>query len=273
MLKRLEGWWGKIIGLAGGFAIGGPLGAGLGLAAGHAFDRMAKADREGFGLGDDIRHDDFAYSKTAHVSPKEMRQRAFTRALVILAAKMAKQDGVVSHEEIAAFKRIFHIPEGQMGPVGKLWEQAKMSPHGYETAAEDIARMFADSPQVLEELLTALFMIATADSNAKLHPRELAFLQKVAGIFGLPLRDFERVRASSAAEKDSTGSDAYAILGLTPKATDEEVKAAWRTLSREHHPDVLTAQGMAPEFVAVATEKMAAINTAYDAILRERGLK
>ena len=56
-------------------------------------------------------------------------------------------------------------------------------------------------------------------------------------------------------------------------ATAEEIKAAYRALIREHHPDKLMAQGMPPEFVATATEKMKRINVAYDTVCKMRGIK
>ena len=64
----------------------------------------------------------------------------------------------------------------------------------------------------------------------------------------------------------------YVVLGITHSATDDEVRTAWRKLMREHHPDTLIAQGMPEDFVEVATEKVATINAAYDAICKQRGI-
>ena len=60
-------------------------------------------------------------------------------------------------------------------------------------------------------------------------------------------------------------------LGLQPSASMSEVKAAWRKLTREHHPDTLIAKGVPPDYVQLATRKMAEINAAYDKIRQERG--
>jgi DnaJ like chaperone protein len=51
------------------------------------------------------------------------------------------------------------------------------------------------------------------------------------------------------------------------------VKAAYRTLIKEHHPDRLIAQGMPPDVIEVANEKLATINGAYEKIEKERGLR
>jgi DnaJ like chaperone protein len=78
--------WGKIGGAAAGMLVGGPLGAALGVAAGHyLFDRAAEADGGDPGL-------------------------AFTIAMIALSAKMAKADGVVTEAEVEAFDRIFRVP-------------------------------------------------------------------------------------------------------------------------------------------------------------------
>jgi len=71
----------------------------------------------------------------------------------------------------------------------------------------------------------------------------------------------------------SRTDDAYAVLGLTKKATDDEVKQTYRRLVREHHPDTLVAKGMPQEFVEQANKTLAAINAAYDRIAKERKLR
>ena len=70
-----------------------------------------------------------------------------------------------------------------------------------------------------------------------------------------------------------TDIDYYNVLGVSRKASDDEIKKAYRKLSREYHPDTLTAQGLPQEFIDLANEKMAAINGAYDSIGKERGMK
>ncbi len=254
--------WGKIIGGVGGFFVGGPLGALLGAAAGHAYDSMRAEGQRMFGPSEGVKTGS-AFDKATDAA----RQMAFTVAVVALGAKMAKADGAVSREEVNAFKRAFKIPNDDMAAVGRIFDQAKKSPDGYEAYAKQIAHMFADSPQVLEELLGALFVIAQADG--RLHPAEIAFLHRVSDIFGLPPRDFDRVRASHT----SGQPDPYEVLGVSPETDPAEIKAAYRRLSRENHPDTLIAQGMPPEFVELANQKMAVINGAYDTISRERGLK
>jgi DnaJ like chaperone protein len=91
----------------------------------------------------------------------------------------------------------------------------------------------------------------------------------VADIFGFSRTQFERIRAS---HFGPDREDPYVILGITRAASDAEVKKAYHTLMKENHPDSLVARGVPAEFVRLATEKVAAINGAYEIIKKERGL-
>jgi len=240
--------WGKIIGGVGGFALGGPLGALIGAAAGHAVDRVRAA-------------------MEAEAEADATKSIAFTIAVVVLGAKIAKADGRVTREEINAFRDIFHVPQHELRNVGRVFDQARKDSSGFEPYARQIAGMFRDKPAVLEELLYCLTFIARADK--KLHPDEIAYLRDVSDLFGLDASAFERV---TEIRTGPDGADPYRVLGVPPSIGDQDLKAAYRKLVRENHPDRLTAEGMPEEFVDLANQKLAAINAAYDKVEKERGL-
>jgi DnaJ like chaperone protein len=259
---------GKIVGALLGFAFGGPFGAALGIVVGHAHDNRAD--------------DDLGFWQTMHQSYADIsgntHQVAFTMGVIVLGAKMAKADGRVTRAEIEAFKRVFRVTPAQTESVGRLFDQAVRSFDGFEPYAFRLAQIF-QQPSVLEEVLSGLFIIAAAD-NKGLSPAELKFLRRVAEIFRFNETDFVRIAAragislsQSAGHAEKPRDESYAILGLREQATVEEIKTTYRALIRKHHPDKLVAEGMPPEFIATANEKMKRINGAYDTICRARGIK
>lgn len=240
--------WGKILGGAAGFAMGGPLGAIIGAVAGHAVDRYRDSQDEEAGPDDPT------------------KSIAFTIGVIVLSAKMAKADGVVTRDEINAFKQVFRVPAHESANVAKVFNQARKDSAGFEPYAKQLAGMFRDNPVVLEELLNCLAFIAHADGA--LHPAEQSFLQDVSAIFGLDRAAFERATSTTL---DADNADPYQLIGVTREATNDEIKSAYRALVRENHPDRLMAQGVPEEFIEVANAKLAGINAAYETIQKERG--
>lgn len=188
---------------------------------------------------------------------------AFTIGMIGLGAKMAKADGVVTEDEIRAFKQVFHIPDGELATVARVFNLAKQDVAGYETYARQIAKLFEARHEVLEDVLDGLFHIAKAD-NA-FHPGEHGFLHDVARIFGFSDADFARIRARHVNIPD----DPFLILGLGPGASAEEVRKRYRELVREHHPDRHIAAGVPEEMVELATQRLQKINEAYERIMEK----
>lgn len=247
--------WGTILGGAAGLAIGGPLGALIALAAGRAVARIRNG-LCGPAAGQGERGADATQSVV------------FTIGVIALAAKMARADGVVKRVEVDTFKRLFHVPAEELDNVGRVFDLARRDTHGFEDYARQIAGLFEDRHAVLEELLDSLLMIAEADDE--LHETEVAYLRTVAHIFGFADADFDRILAGHHIAGTRTDNDPYGVLGVPRGAGDEAIKAAHRRLVVEHHPDRLIAQGLPQEFIDLATQKVAAINAAYDRIRKER---
>ena len=191
---------------------------------------------------------------------------AFTMAVIALGAKMAKADGVVSPIEVEAFHQVFKTPPEEAAHVRQVFELAQRDVAGFDTYAGQVRVMLGDNEQLLRDVLESLFHIASADRA--LHPGEHKFLKIVAERFGLSDSTFRHVRAQFVADEAAP----YDVMGLDPSATDVELKARHRKLVRENHPDLLTGRGLPPETVAVANRKLAAINSAYATLAKERGL-
>jgi DnaJ like chaperone protein len=204
-------------------------------------------------------------AKAGRAPPDPEKSLAFTIGMIALGAKMAKADGVVTGEEISAFKQVFHISPKELANVARVFNLAKQEVAGYDAYARRVGKLFARRPQVLEDVLDGLFHIAKADG--RVHQRELHYLEAVSQIFGFAPRDFARIRARHV---QPAKGDPYLILGLDAGASDAAIRKTFRKLVRENHPDRHIAAGVPPELVAIATEKLAAITTAYAQILRQR---
>ncbi len=194
------------------------------------------------------------------------KQLAFTMAFVGLAAKMAKADGVAVEVETQAFERCFYVPPEERANVLRVFELAAQDVAGYEIYAERIARLLKDEPALLRDVFECLFNIAAADGV--LHHGEEEFLRNVAEKFGFTEADYRRVRSLFVNDPDSP----YDVLGVDPDVSDDELKSRRMELIRKNHPDRMAAEGVPVEFLVLADRKMAAINAAYDSILKERGL-
>jgi DnaJ like chaperone protein len=188
----------------------------------------------------------------------------FTAAVIGLAAKMAKADGVVSEAELAAAASVFRPPPGEEAAFRRAFAIARQTVLGFESYARQIGKKYRARPCLLEDLLDGLFHIAAADGIVG--PRELAYLRTVAELFGFSELEFRRIKASNLGPDPG---DPFAILGLLPGATLAEVRQAWRRLAAENHPDRMAARGAPAEFVRIAEQKVAAINAAYEHIRRE----
>jgi DnaJ like chaperone protein len=147
-----------------------------------------------------------------------------------------------------------------------VFNLAKQDVAGFDAYARQLSRLFGDRPEVLEDVVDSLFHIAKSDGA--LHDAEIKFLTEVAGIFGLGAR----FRCIMARHVYAAENEPYAILGIDPCVSDEEARAHYRRLVRENHPDLHIAAGMPAEMVAIATERLAAITTAWQEVAKERGI-
>jgi DnaJ like chaperone protein len=199
------------------------------------------------------------------------RTVAFTIAVIALSAKMAKADGLVTRDEVTAFRRVFHIPPEDEPAAARVFNMAREDVAGFEHYASRIARMFkvegkpcgADS--VLCDLMEGLFHIATADGDY--HPAEDAFLSRVAEIFGMEDTAFRRLRTRYVPD---LAPDPYAVLGVHPDAPLDEIRDSYRAEVRQMHPDQMMARGVPQEAVQMAEQRMQAINRAWEEIQSSR---
>lgn len=190
------------------------------------------------------------------------RTIGFTIAVIALGAKMAKADGLVTRDEVTAFRQVFHIPASETQNAARVFDLARKDVAGFDLYAARIRDMFGAGHQALVDLLEGLFYIAVADGSY--HPNENVFLEEVARIFGIQSRDFVNMRARFVPDENP---DPYCVLGVDPTADAETVRRAWRALVREYHPDRMVARGVPEEAMKLAEKRLIQANLAYEEIL------
>lgn len=200
--------------------------------------------------------------------PATRRRVAFSIAMIALSAKMAKADGVVTQSEVAAFYQIFQVPDDDRAHVARLYSLAQQDVAGFQAYAAQMAKLCGGSEKdcpVLEDILDGLFHIAKSDGLV--HDNELGYLETVSTIFGISESHYQSILARHVA---LGARDPYQILGIDRKAHFTDVRKAWLKLVRENHPDLMAARGLPDEFIKIATARLAAINSAYEEIEREK---
>ncbi len=255
------GFLGKAVGAGLGFMVGGPIGAILGGVLGHTYDVTNDTGRQYF------EREDHTWPE---IEREFDRQYLFYVSLASLAAKMAKADGVVSANEIKALdsflRNDLRLNVAERKQVAAIFNEAKDSPEDAMAIARQFRALIGFQRDVLHMMVQLLFKIAIADGN--IHPQEERFIHNVSKAFGLSAAEFQQLEALFIKQN----GQAYQVLGVTRKASNDEVKKAYRKLVQEFHPDRMQAKGVPEDFMKIAHEKMAEINKAYDEICKERGI-
>ncbi len=266
-------WWGKIIGGVLGMFKGGLSGALIGALFGHMIDRFI-----------------------AGITGVGNTQKAFFAALFSSLGHLSKADGTVTDTEIRMVESLMQ----RMQISGEDRQRAiRHFNQGKETGFDlDAALLPFVQLSVVRQDLRQMFMeilVEAAFSSGTITQEEHAVLLRVARALRIPGHLFSAMlnargpagnygpqgsyrqsgggRRAAGGNTRGTIDQAYAKLGLNRKATDSEIKRAYRKLVSQYHPDKLVSRGLPEEMMEIAKTRVREINTAYDQVKQARGFK
>ena len=254
------GWFGKLIGGTTGFFIGGPIGAILGAVIGHGFDKRAEIQQNS---------DRRSYSNQTFTS-NDQSQMIFFVATFSMLGKMAAADGKVSSEEIRIIEEFIdrnlrlNISEKQFAM--RIVNTSATSPEPFEKFSQQFYSLFYSQPEMLQTMYDILYKVAAADN--RLTPNEEKILDSAKKIFNLQSRE-SRTNYNTGTSA-SSNDKYYSALDCTRADNNDTIKAAYKKLVKDYHPDIIASKGLPEEFTKFSAQKFREINEAYEEIRKER---
>lgn len=262
--------FGKWIGGFLGFIItGSPLGAFAGYALGSLFDSENTPD---FDNNNNYSRQQYT---NQHNDSYEGQRNAFRFSLLVLASYIIKADGKVMHSEMNFVRQWLRTNFGEAAVTDgeqvlhKLFEQQKnIGIAEYRSAVLSSCRQISQHMSYEQRLQLLNFLVMIAQADGVVVNAEVSALRECAAYMGLSEADLDSML--NLRDAGTNLDAAYKVLGVLPTATDREVKAAYRKLALQHHPDKVSALG--EDVRKAAEKKFQEINAAKETIWKARGL-
>lgn len=233
----------KWIGGGLGWAFGGPIGAIIGFILGSAIDsiQVLPAKRNVTQSGD------------------------FTVSLLILAAAVMKADGKLLKSELNFIKEFFSKQFGQAKTEQQMQIFKKILTQ--EIPVQQVCLQIKHNMDISSRLQLLHFLFGIAAADGEIHRNEINVIQTIARYLGITQADYDSIHAMF---EKTTNTSLYTILEVSPDATDEEIKKAYRKMAIKYHPDKVGHLG--DDFQNAAKEKFQKLNAAYEEIKKRRGM-
>ncbi len=238
--------FGKWLGGGLGWALGGPIGALIGFALGAVLDDTGTAVKI-TNTKQPTRHGDFSAS------------------LIILIAAVMKADGRIMKAELDYVKQFFVRQFGVEATKEQLLILKEIL--GREIPVHDVCMQIRQNMEYASRVQLIHFLFGVSTADGKINPSEFLVIEQIAHLLNLSSADFSSVKAMFYNDTDSD----YKILEIDAKASDEEVKKAYKKMAVKFHPDKVSHLG--ETYQQNAKEKFQKIQQAYENIRKQRNLK
>ena len=207
--------------------------------------------------------------------------------LVSLLAKVAKSDGRVSELEARLITQVLDDLSQKVSGVSGVREylkevynsQKENVDNAYETA-RNYKRVFNLNYDTCVARLT--FFLNLAYIDGEFNKSEQDVIRNIAYGFGIDKETLDEIifkfdsfygsRFGADHDEMSQENDAFEVLGLSKNASLDEVKARYKELVRQYHPDILMGRGESKEVIERSTKKLQEINEAYGRLKEKFGV-
>ena len=215
-------------------------------------------------------------SSNAHSN--EEQRNSFLFSMLVLSSYIIKADNKIMHSEMEFVRQFLRQNFGEQAVnqgqeiLLKLFEiQKKQGIQVFRNTIHQSCTEIKHYMDVSQRLQLLNYLVIIAKVDGYVSPEEIKALKEVARHLGLTAKDVDSMlNMESGARADSNIEDAYKVLGISPTATDDEVKAAYRKMALKHHPDRVATLG--EDIRKAAEKKFQDINDAKERIFKARGL-
>lgn len=253
--------YGKWIGGLMGFVTMGPLGALAGFAIGSLFDNANENDIETSG------------SQNEYAG----QRNSFLFSMLVMASYIIRADGRIMHSEMEFVRNFLRNNFGEVAVsegeqiLMNLFEQRKQmdksNPMAFKNTIHECGAQIAANMSYEERLQMLRFLTQIAQSDGNVCKEEIETLKEVALAMGLSYQEVESMLNMRGKSLD----EAYKVLEISPNASDDEIRAAYKKMVLKHHPDRVATLG--EDIRKAAEEKLQDINNAKERIYKARGMR